>query len=191
MRKLLTNLGFISSLLLTGCASENRLALPDISLPDIKIPGVYTIPVQQGNLITQEMVNELKPGMTRKQVRYLLGTPLLVDTFHDNRWDYLYTNKPGSESILGSSKTEQKRLRLHFKNNRLHKIVGDIYPQGEALAKITRDKSNERTIVIPPGTPKYDENLGFFDRMWGKVTTLTDPEPERRDTDGGTGGHSH
>jgi len=175
MRKLLINSAIISSIALSGCSAENRIAMPDVSLPDLSIPGVYRIPIQQGNLITQEMVNELKPGMTKRQVRFLLGTPLLVDTFHENRWDYLYTHKRGSKSLLGDAETEQKRLQLHFSNDRLGKIIGDMYPQGEELAKATKEKSRERTITVPADAPRYNDDTGLFEGIWNKVTGKKEP----------------
>src|SRR5437762_12257400 len=57
-----------------------------------RIPGVtpYKMEIQQGNYISQEMVSQLKPGMAKEQVRVVLGTPLLTDIFHGNRWDYMY-----------------------------------------------------------------------------------------------------
>jgi outer membrane protein assembly factor BamE len=65
----------------------------------LKFPGVYKIVIQQGNVITQDMINELEPGMTRRQVRFVLGTPLIDDPFADERWDYFYsyTNPNGRE----------------------------------------------------------------------------------------------
>lgn len=174
MRKLLIKTTIISSILLAGCSAENRISLKDIDiLPDVSIPGIYRIPIQQGNLITQEMINELKPGMTKRQVRFLLGTPLLVDTFHENRWDYLYSNRPGSTST--SAEVEQKRLRLYFNSGRLQKILGDMYPQGETLAKATKAESRERTIVVPADAPRYDEETGLFESLVKKVLGKKDP----------------
>ena len=170
MRKLLINITVIASIGLAGCSSTaNKIAeaLPDVSLPDLQIPGVYRIPIRQGNLITQEMVNELKPGMTKQQIRYLLGTPLLVDTFREDRWEYLYTNRPGSIGI--AVKTEKKRLELLFKNGRLHKISGDMYPQGVELAKLTKEENRERTIVIPADEPRHEDKIGIFQSIYNKT----------------------
>ena len=78
------------------------------------IPYVlYKIDVQQGNVVTQEMVEKLKPGMTKSQVRFVLGTPLIVDTFRENRWDYAYVRQEKGELI------EQQRLTIFFANERL------------------------------------------------------------------------
>lgn len=93
---------------------------------------VYRPLVVQGNVITQEDIDELKPGMTKKQVEFALGTPLLQDVFHDNRWDYYYGIGIGHIEL-------EKRIVLHFENNKLARIVGDYYPQppkeGEGKAK--------------------------------------------------------
>src|SRR5687767_14106840 len=57
-----------------------------------RIPGItpYRMEIQQGNFVSQEMVSQLKPGMTREQVRFILGTPMVTDVFHPERWDYVY-----------------------------------------------------------------------------------------------------
>jgi len=81
----------------------------------------YKIDVQQGNIVTQEMVDKLKPGMTRSQVRYVLGTPLVADPFHKDRWDYFYSFKKGAEAA-----PESRRLTLIFKDDVLHSVQGDV-----------------------------------------------------------------
>lgn len=85
-------------------------------------PGVYKIDIPQGNVVTQEMVNKLRPGMTPSQVRYVMGTPLISDTFSPNRWDYLYSMKKG-----GDPRT-QERISLYFDNDKLTRITGDLRP---------------------------------------------------------------
>ena len=70
---------------LSGCSVT---ALSDFVKP-------YRIDVRQGNYVTQDMVAQLKPGMTREQVRFVLGTPLVADVFHSDRWDYIYRFQPG------------------------------------------------------------------------------------------------
>jgi outer membrane protein assembly factor BamE len=76
--------------------------------------SVYKVEIQQGNVVTQEMIDKLKPGMTRSQVRFVLGTPLVTDAFHPDRWDYYYYLRPSKE------KTGQtQRLTVTFKNDLL------------------------------------------------------------------------
>lgn len=81
----------------------------------------YKLDIQQGNVITQEMVDKLRPGMTRSQVRYVLGTPMVVDPFHKERWDYYYSYKKGVEAV-----PESRRLTLLFRDDVLHSIQGDV-----------------------------------------------------------------
>ena len=81
---------------------------------------VYKLDVQQGNLITQDVVAKLKKGMTKTEVRQVLGTPLLMDPFHGNRWDYYF-------STLERGKTmERTRFSVFFENDRLLSVTGDI-----------------------------------------------------------------
>lgn len=84
------------------------------------LPRVHRITVQQGNVITQEMIDKLKPGMTRSQVRFVLGTPLVTDSFHPNRWDYYYYLRRSEEKT-----GETRRLTLIFKNDTLVTVQGD------------------------------------------------------------------
>ena len=80
----------------------------------------YRIDIQQGNFVSQEMVSQLKLGMTREQVRALLGTPLLTDIFHADRWDYVYTlDRRGSAR-------EQRHLSVFFEDGRLARLGGDV-----------------------------------------------------------------
>ncbi len=82
----------------------------------------YKIDVQQGNVLTQEMVAQLKPGQTREQVRFILGTPLLTDIFHQQRWDYVYSYRKGR-----SGEVETRQFSVYFdKDNRLERVSGDI-----------------------------------------------------------------
>ena len=87
-----------------------------------RIPGVtpYKMEIQQGNFVSQDMVAQLKPGMTREQVRFILGTPLLTDIFHADRWDYVYWRE------TESGKREQRKLALYFNEGKLARVEGDI-----------------------------------------------------------------
>nr|VFJ62305.1 MAG: SmpA / OmlA family protein [Candidatus Kentron sp. FW] len=110
-----------------GCGDTR---IPDIELPDVdlsnivdKIPLpniVHKIDIQQGNVITQEMVDRLKPGMNKRRVLFVLGTPLIVSAFNRDRWDYVYTFQPGG------GEREQRKLTLFFEDNRLQRIEGDV-----------------------------------------------------------------
>ncbi|MDZ7656618.1 MAG: outer membrane protein assembly factor BamE [Sulfurimicrobium sp.] len=89
-------------------------------------PSVYKIDIQQGNVVTQEMLSRLKPGMTRSQVRFALGTPLVTDVFHPNRWDYVYRFQKAGKLM------EQSRVTVVFENDLLLRIEGDAVPAGSA-----------------------------------------------------------
>lgn len=86
------------------------------------IPGVtpYRMEIQQGNFISQEMVSRLSPGMSKEQVRLALGTPLLTDIFHADRWDYIYWRESGSGA------REQRKLAVHFSDGKLVRLDGDV-----------------------------------------------------------------
>lgn len=85
----------------------------------------YRADVQQGNVVTAEMVQALKLGMTKRQVRYALGSPLITDPFHKDRWDYVYSLQKGN------GKRSQQRLVVIFKNDALIAIEGDLAPAGQ------------------------------------------------------------
>lgn len=80
----------------------------------------YRMDIQQGNFLSQDMVSRLKRGMTRDQVRFVLGTPLVTDIFHANRWDYVYyLDRPGEPRV-------ERRLAVFFENGRLARLEGDV-----------------------------------------------------------------
>jgi outer membrane protein assembly factor BamE len=87
----------------------------------LNVLSVYRMEIQQGNYLTQEMVSQLQAGMTREQVRFVLGTPLLTDIFHDNRWDYVYRRQRAN-----SREVEERRLSVFFENDRLVRVEGDV-----------------------------------------------------------------
>jgi outer membrane protein assembly factor BamE len=80
----------------------------------------YRMDIQQGNYVSQEMISQLKPGMTKEQVRFVLGTPLVTDIFHADRWDYVYyrENRRGPR--------EERKIAVLFENGKLARVVGDV-----------------------------------------------------------------
>lgn len=94
------------------------------------LPGLtpHKIDIQQGNYVTQEMVSKLKPGMSKSQVRFALGTPLVVDPFHADRWDYVYVQQKGGRTV------EQRHIAVIFKDEKLVRIDGDVAPAPSAAA---------------------------------------------------------
>lgn len=102
---------------LAGCASWRD----NVSkLNPIDAISPHRVEIPQGNVLTQEQVSLLKPGMTPAQVRFLLGTPLLVDPFHSNRWDYAYLLQRGGTVI------EHRHITVLFENDKLARIEGDV-----------------------------------------------------------------
>jgi outer membrane protein assembly factor BamE len=88
-----------------------------------RIPGItpYKMEIQQGNFVSQEMVSQLKPGMSKEQVKLILGTPLLTDIFHsERRWDYVYWK----EDQAGHR--EQRKLVVFFEDGKLARLDGDV-----------------------------------------------------------------
>ncbi|MCW5625872.1 MAG: outer membrane protein assembly factor BamE [Burkholderiales bacterium] len=82
----------------------------------------YRIDIQQGNVVTQDMVSKLKTNMSRAQVKFVLGTPLVTDPFRPDRWDYFY------EFFKAGTLKEKRRLTLVFENDQLKRIIGDVTP---------------------------------------------------------------
>jgi len=106
-----------------------------------KIPGVYRIDIRQGNDVTQEMLNQLEHGMTKSQVAYVMGTPLLIDTFNPDRWDYIYTYQPGNGD------REQRRITVFFKDEKLNRLDGNTRVVArEELPEVVRTDKN---VVVP------------------------------------------
>ncbi|MGF6809141.1 outer membrane protein assembly factor BamE [Paraburkholderia sp. Clong3] len=107
----------------------------------------YRITVVQGNFVSQEMADQMKVGMTRAQVRQLLGTPLLTDMFHANRWDYVFYFKRGSTSIV-----QQRDFVVYFSGDLVtHWTGGEDLPTNlELLAEIDGDRRGRRPNATPP-----------------------------------------
>lgn len=101
----------------------------------------YRIDVRQGNFVTQEMVAQLKPGLTREQVRFILGSPLVADMFHVDRWDYVYRFQPGK------GEAQQRRLVVFFQDNKLTRVAGDVV--AEDGTKADAPKPAAQVIDIP------------------------------------------
>ena len=103
--------------------SVGGCSLSQLKLPELKIPRVYKLSVQQGNVITQEMVDRLKPGMTRNQVEFVMGKPVLGDPFNDDQWVYIYTLE------VPDYFTQVFKMVLAFEDDTLATISGDYIPQ--------------------------------------------------------------
>ena len=164
-------LAVLATMLLPACKS--------VDIP--KVPGVtpYRMVIQQGNFISQEMVSQLKPGMTREQVRFILGTPLVTDIFHADRWDYVFYRE------MPNGKREQRNLSVVFENSKLARVLGDLMPTEGAMqsggfepqlkpeakakpeAKPAPTAETKPLAESKPGEEKKEP--GFFDRLREKI----------------------
>ena len=153
MRFILLTLVFF----LTACTHEGTF----------KLPGVYRIDIQQGTIIDKEMLSRLKPGMDKNQVQFIMGTPPLVDPFHTNRWEYIYTFSKGGRQ------RKQRHITLHFEDNKLAYIDGDVAPGLERPEELT----NKPTKIVDVPIRKYKKR-GFFSKLIDKLPFTGDDAPE-------------
>jgi outer membrane protein assembly factor BamE len=145
MKKRLLAVALLTLPMLNGCSTimEN-------------LPWIYRIDIKQGNILDQDMINQLKPRMTKRQVLYVMGSPMLSDFFHKDRWDYIYSTREDDEQII------QKKVALFFTGDELVRVEGDYKPSQNAVAK----SSPESSINVLPR--KLDRTL------WEKITGLFD-----------------
>ena len=129
------------------------------ALPTIK---PYKLDVQQGNVVTSKMLLQLRPGMTQSQVRFIMGTPLIQDSFHGKRWDYVYQMRESGKII------EQRRVILDFENDLLKTVRGDVVPSGSDLNKPDEASENIGTRVINPSAKAEDKSLLGKLKFWEK-----------------------
>lgn len=137
-RRILTLLLVAGSMAVSGCQSTSERIVNWIK--------PYRIDIAQGNFVSREMVEQLKPGMSREQVRFVLGTPLLTDIFHSDRWDYVYRLQRGNGSL------EQRRLTVHFSpEGRLLRFDSDVMPSERHAAAPARgtDAGSTTTDASP------------------------------------------
>ena len=150
------------------------------------LPGLkpYHLDVQQGNVVTSKMMLQLKPGMTKSQVRYVMGTPLLQDSFHQDRWDYIYQMNKGGEVV------ERRRVILEFNNEGLAKIRGDVIPAGSPgaenapMANVEDVKSakSDKTLLNEDPKKSWTERFKFWkdDEKAGAEKSVAAPEKDTK-----------
>ena len=119
----------LCSLLLSACAN----------IGSMDFPGVYKIGLPQGNIITQEMIDQLRPGMTKRQVVFVMGTPLVRDPFNQDRWDYIYSFQPGG------GERGQERVSVNFVEDALVSFTGDFTPTPDDSSATTETADNPET----------------------------------------------
>ena len=128
---------------LAACSSIKQAT--DAKLTDYITP--YRIDVRQGNFVTQDMVAQLKPGLTKDQVRFILGTPLVSDPFHAERWDYVYRFQSGHK------KPQQRQLIVFFDDGKLVKVGGNVVANNAARAGVVKSEAavpEARVLDIAP-----------------------------------------
>jgi outer membrane protein assembly factor BamE len=143
MQKLL-----IASLIffLFSCSTAEKIANP----VDYFKSKIYKLDVQQGNVIDNKMLMRLKPGMTKKQVRFVLGTPLIQDSFHQDRWDYVYKLMKNEKLV------EERHVVVYFKDDQLFDIKGEKLNKEEILIGAEFEEQS-KVITITEEDYKKDE----------------------------------
>ena len=131
---------FLTFIFLTACSVKSPI--------DYFEAKIYKLDVQQGNIITAEMLMGLKPGMTRAQVKYALGTPLIQDSFHENRWDYIY------KMIKDDRLIEERHVVVRFEDDELVDVKGDIIQSNDILIGAETEKQSK---VITLTEADYEE----------------------------------
>lgn len=151
------------TLALGGCAQNNTFTKAiDDYIPIITQFGVYKLDINQGNYLSQDMVDKLKEGQTKAQVRATLGTPLITSAFRDNRWDYVY------EFQRGGRVREHRQFTVYFNNEVLARWEGDEMPQSaQELNRIAATRSL-------PEDP-YGQDAGFVGKVIDFFKKMVDP----------------
>ena len=133
-----------------------------------KLPGVYRIDVQQGNVIEQEMLDKLRPGMAKDQVHFIMGTPTIIDPFHTDRWEYLYTFSKGG------NRRQQRHITIFFEEDKLAYLDGGIVL---GIRRPPEEYRKERKTVDVPGRRKKE---GFLSKLINVLPFVGDDVPKQK-----------
>lgn len=133
MRSITASVLLAASTLLSGCAIDSMVS-------------PYRIDIRQGNYVDQAMVAQLRKGMTRDQVRFVLGSPLVVDMFRENRWDYVYVY------TQGWGEPQSRKLSLFFVDDLLESVDGDVVAAGDGPEDSATPVARSRVIEVPAGS---------------------------------------
>jgi outer membrane protein assembly factor BamE len=149
---------------------ESGLAEHEALLGQRRLPAVtpYKVEVQQGNFISKEQVEALKGGMTRQQAREVLGTSLLMDVFHADRWDYVFTIRRQGLAPM------QRRLTLFFNGEVFERFEGDPIPTEEEFVDMLDTRRRSRKTVKLEAT---EEELKKFAPAGDKASEAVQPLP--------------
>ena len=129
-----------------GCATIDTYA------PTLRSFGVYKLDINQGNFISQDMVDKLRVGQTRQQVKLILGTPLIVSAFREERWDYAY------EFIKQGRVAEHRNLAVYFTGDKLARWEGDEMPLSAA-------DLNRQAAALTSGEAKWGQERSWWDSI--------------------------
>ena len=132
-------IALLATALFAGCSSPRVPSLAALPGPT-DLPFIHKIDIQQGNVITQDMVGQLRRGMDKKKILFIMGTPIIKDTFNAHRWDYIYTFMPGGGAI------ERRSVSLVFVNDQLDHVTGDIVA---ASGELIIDTHQDMTVEVP------------------------------------------
>ena len=122
---IITHIGLVlKDMLLRTDTLQSLRRLVGATLLVLTSACVYRVDVQQGNMLEENDIDAVQVGMTRSQVRFLLGTPVVEDTFHVDRWDYIYYFRQGRRRAV-----DRSWLIVHFDGNRVSEIQKDVTPE--------------------------------------------------------------
>ncbi|APR05771.1 outer membrane protein assembly factor BamE [Thauera chlorobenzoica] len=127
----------VATSVLAGCSFDSVVGVVD----------PYRIDVRQGNYVDQDMLSQLRRGMTRDQVRFVMGSPLVVDMFREDRWDYVYRFRPGRGDL------QQRVISVFFVDNLLDRVEGDVQPAASAGTRVDAP-GRSRVIEVAPAADR-------------------------------------
>jgi outer membrane protein assembly factor BamE len=165
-------LAAIAALFLVSACGSARLPGPVVS--------PYRMEIQQGNFISQDTVSQLKLGMTKEQVRFVLGTPLITDSFHADRWDYVFRRQRSNSREL-----EHHKLAVFFEDGKLVRIDSDVIPAAAADAPAVKmpeaRKAEEPAAQAPAAKPEMQANpaSGALPQPKPAAAEASKPAPEK------------
>jgi outer membrane protein assembly factor BamE len=152
-------LGYNGEVLMKGCAMRFTttrfvaffaFAICAAALSGCAGYGVHKIDIQQGNLVTQEALSKVKPGMSKADVKNALGTPLVQDVFRANRWDYYFTDDRGTKYGPFGREKQKFVVTIFFQDEKVARIDGEASP-----IEILTGGGEKRVVpnTTPPGAP--------------------------------------
>lgn len=136
---------------------------------DYKLPGVYRVNIQQGNILEQDMFDRLRAGMNKNQVRFILGTPAINDSFHPDRWDYVYTRS------VNGGRRQQTHITLYFEEDKLSHLEGDVVSSLRRPSDELRQPS--KIVDVPQGK---GPRKGLVETVINSLPIIGNEGPQKR-----------